>query len=203
MDVLKFCQPLTDNAIDVRFHSAHVVNQRSDMTVPANEIKCTDRQLAIFGLALKELNATERPIINRLKQLEVDYSELAGIAVGKIWKLILEGDFNTQTLKMQINRMWPTQVDAHMDLIKKAYFATGNVTTEWGLLAVDTDYEIKSFHKHLQSWVEEYNKIGKLKLTDDELHARFRRSCREFLPKLNDIYTEKKAENTIVKRLGI
>ncbi len=161
------------------------------MTTPVTEIKCTDRQLAVFGLALKELNQAEKPIISRLKLLRVNFDELAGVAVGKIWKLILEGEYTTKTLKMQIDRMWPTQIEAHNNLLLKALKATSEVNTEWGLLAVNIDYEIKSFHKVLKEWVEEYNKICKLKITDDEQHLRFRKSCREFLPQLVEIYSEK------------
>lgn len=162
------------------------------MSTAVNEIKCTDRQLAVFGLALRELNQQDRPIISRLKLLQVKYDDLAGVAVGKIWKLILEGDFTTKTLKMQIDRMWPTQIEAHNKLLEKALKITVYVNTEWALNAVNIDYEVKSFHKILSKFSEEYNKIGKLKITDDEQHERFRKLCREFVPQLNEIYTEKK-----------
>lgn len=162
------------------------------MSTPTNEIKCTDRQLAIFGLALRELNNEDQPIIARLKLLHVKYDDLAGVAVGKIWKLILEGNYTTKTLKMQIDRMWPTQIEAHASLLSKAIKMTAHVNTEWGINAVNIDYEVKSFHKIMAKFSEEYNKIGNMKITDDEQHERFKKLCREFVPKLNEIYTDKK-----------
>lgn len=165
------------------------------MTEITNEIKCTDRQLAILGLALLELNATEKPVINRLKLLQVEHTELAGAALGKLWKLILEGSFNTMTFKMQVNRMWPTQTEIHDTLLKKAFRMTAYVTTEWGLNAIDVDFEVKSFHKFSQEFVLEYNKIGRLKIDDDEMHLRFRKECKGFMEKMNKIYTFKDKPN--------
>lgn len=165
------------------------------MTIPdKDKIKCSDRQLAILGLALKELNAETKPIISRLAALKVDYSEIANVTIGKLWKLILEGGLNIYTFKMQVERMWPTQIEAHNDLFFRAINATKNVTPEWGMEAINTDYEIKSFHKVLQTWTLDYNKIveynkqAKVPLSDDELHAKWRKSCRDFMAQLNSIY---------------
>lgn len=173
------------------------------MTDQSNQLYCSERQLAVFGLAIKELSQEDKPIINRLKLLQVHYDQLAGIAVGKIWKLILEGNYNPKTLKMQIDRMWPTQIEAHTDLLQRAIAATKHVDTEWALNAVDTDFEIRSFRELIEKWVISYNKIGELNLTDDELHEKWRKSCKEFLGKLNEVYSPKEKKNPKLDKYSV
>lgn len=173
------------------------------MTEVENQIKCSDRQLSLFGLAVKELNSTEKPIINRIKVLEVHYDQLAGLALGKIWKLILEGNFNTKTLKMHIDRMWPTQIEAHNDLLRRAMDITKFVDTAWGLEAIDIDFEIRSFIEIMQKWSKDYNAINKLKLTDDEKHTKWRRSCKEHLAKLQQVYGQTDTEMATIKSNGV
>lgn len=173
------------------------------MTDIENQIKCSDRQLSLFGLAVKELNSVEKPIINRIKTLEVHYDQLAGLALGKIWKLILEGNFNTKTLKMQIDRMWPTQIQAHDDLLRRALASTRFVDTAWGLEAIDVDFEIRSFHEIMQTWTKDYNAINKLKLTDDEKHVKWRKSCRDHLAKLQKVYGQTGTDNQTPKGSGV